>query len=77
MAGAGRARVVVAHAPVLAVEPTSPQGGDSGLLSGDAGADGAATGAGLVVLATTPQAALDLAGAAVGSVVSIVVHPSG
>lgn len=77
VAGAGRARVVVARAPVLAVEPASPDGGDSGPLGGDAGADGAAAGAGLVVLATTPQAALDLAGATVGSVVSVVVHPSG
>ena len=76
VAGAGRARVVVARAPVLVVEPTSPADGDSGLLSADTGGDGAATGAGLVVLATTPQAALDLAGTAVGSVVSVVVHPA-
>lgn len=77
VAGPGRARVVVARAPVLAVEPAAPAGGDSGPLGGDTGADAAAMGAGLVVLATTPQGALDLAGAAVGSVVSVVVHPSG
>lgn len=76
-AGTGRARVVVASAPVLAVQPAPPDVGGSGPLGANAGADGAATGDGLVVLATTPQAALDLAGAAVGSVLSVVVHPSG
>lgn len=76
-AAVGHARVVVARAPVLVVEPPSPDGGGGGPLGGESGGAGAATGAGLVVLATTRQAALDLAGAAVGSVVSVVVHPSG
>ncbi len=73
-AGPGAARVVVADAPVLAVQPTNTASG-AGPLSDSGGSD-APAGTGLIVLATTGQAALDLAGAAVGSTVSVVVHPA-
>lgn len=69
----GPARVVVARAPVLAVEPTAPGSEDDPLGAGDADTDGT----GLLVLATTTRAAQDLAGAAAGSAMSVVLHPAG
>ncbi len=72
-AAGGPARVVVARAPVLAIEPTAPGTDEDPLGAGDP----AASGTGLLVLATTSRSALELAGAAAGSAMSVVVHPAG
>jgi len=72
-AAAQVARVVVSRAPVLAVQPTAPAA-DGGPLDG-AGPAADAAGGGLLVLATTSRSALDLAGAAAGAAMSVVVHP--
>lgn len=68
--GVGSARLVVARAPVLAIEPAAAGGGD------DPAGGGQAAGSGLLVLATTARSALDLAGAAAGSAMSVVLHPA-
>lgn len=73
--GAGAARVVLANAPVLAVQPTQQSTGTDRLAESSA-PDGPA-GSGLIVLATTERAAVDLAGAAAGSLVSVVLRPHG
>ena len=71
----GGARVVLASAPVLAVQPTATADGTDRLA--DSGAPDGPAGSGLIVLATTDRAAVDLAGAAAGATVSVVLRPRG